>query len=91
MFAGLSFRQQERRRYRMVDEGMAENDLADVDDELPFGEDAFDSNPFVTDHFAAAPPPDRDISAEPWQQNDQADRGTGRDAADDDFWPTSLP
>ncbi len=89
MFAGLGFRQQERGRYRIVDE---EGAVRDADfDELPFGADRFDSASFAADHFATDPSVDRGVSTNAWQQTAPARRPADRDPADNDFWPTSLP
>jgi len=86
MFAGLSFRQQERRRYRMVDDFVP----TDAEGELPFDEDLFGA----TDDFTT--PWDNTATAEEapherWQPGNEATSSQNPDASDDDYWPASLP
>jgi hypothetical protein len=89
MFAGLGFRQQERRRYRIVD---AEGAARDADfDELPFGADRFDNASFAADHFAPDLSANRVSPANARQQTAPSRHPADGDPADNDFWPASLP
>lgn len=75
MFAGLSFRQQERRRYRMFDDELgstnAENSLL------------FEEGPL-------APWPDEMTATESATTEEAIDQSRA-DTDDDDYWPASLP
>jgi len=77
MFAGLSFRQQERRRYRMFD-----------DDEGPTEAE----NSLLFENDPVAPWPDEPLpemtTIDETTDSSQPDRDN---KADDDYWPASLP
>ncbi|MEZ4677440.1 MAG: hypothetical protein R2932_24800 [Caldilineaceae bacterium] len=88
MFAGLSFRQQERRRYRMVEEYATDPDpfpddpfapaSTPVDFDQPWSTASADSP--TDDHWARYAPP----------RQSQDNAPTDDAPLDDDFWPASL-